>query len=475
MKTLIHSNIFTDEGYKKYLLVENEKISYVGNKNIKFYDRLINLKDYFIYPSFFDSHTHIIWYGLNISRCDLSNVRDQDEIIQRIRDYISKNPQIKVVIAEGYDETKFTKNFLPSRKFLDLHFKDKPVILRRICGHIAVFNTEGLKFVKGYIKDFPKDGVIKEGIVLKLNTLFKPDREELVKSFKKAQEIFLSYGITSISEMATSDALELFEEIDPILDIHFYFPWEFEKKLSGWKDKKNIRLKGLKVFVDGSIGAYTAALYGRYDNKKSGKIFIGKETFKKIITIAMKKGYQLAIHSIGDRSTDFVLNNLPEKSNHRIEHFEITNQEQIKRVKRMGLFLSMQPNFIGNWALKGQMYEKRLPDKYYKFNNVFKVIVKENIPLGLGSDCMPPSPMYGINSLSIAQFQSQRLDFYEGLKFYTYGSAFINGVENIVGKIKENYKADFIVMDKRIEEKNVKILKTFKNGVEVYKSKKERI
>lgn len=473
MKTLIDSNIFTDEGYKKYLLMENEKINYVGNENIKYYDRLINLKDFFIYPSFFDSHTHIIWYGLNTSRCDLSGVRDLDQIVQRIRDYISKNPKIKFVIAEGYDETKFTKNVSPSRKFLDLHFKDKPVILRRICGHIAVFNTEGLKFVKRYLKDFPKDGILKEGIVLKLNTLFKPDREELVKSFKKAQEIFLSLGITSISEMATSDALELFDEIDPILDIYFYFPWEFEKKLSDWKDKKNIRLKGLKIFVDGSIGAYTAALYGRYDNKKSGKIFIRRETFKKIIALALKKGYQLAIHSIGDRSTDFVLNNLPSNSNHRIEHFEITNPEQIERVKRMGLFLSMQPNFIANWALKGQMYEKRLPDKYYRFNNVFKLIVKKNIPLGFGSDCMPPSPLYGINSLSIAQFPSQRLDFLEGLKFYTSGSAFINGVENKVGKLKKSYNADFIVTDKPIEEKDVKILKTFKNGIEVYNSKKE--
>lgn len=477
MKVLFESNIFDGKSFKNFLLIENGSIITLQNEKIKICDKHIILKDKYIYPSFFDSHTHIIWYGLNLLRCNLTDVKSVDEILIRIKQYLKNNRDIKFVIAEGYDETKFLKKEKLDKRLLDKNFKDIPVIVRRICGHIAVFNSEAIKFLKSFenFEDFNSDGVLKEGIVLKLNTIFKPDKKELFKAFKVAQEKFLSLGITSISDMATVDSLEVYRETDNILDIFFYYPWENEQKLSEWKNRDKIKLKGLKIFTDGSIGAFTAALYKNYNNGQRGKIFISVKEFKQIVSLAKQKNYQLAIHSIGDRATDFVLENLSDPKGHRIEHFEICSKEQIEKVKEKGIFLSMQPNFIGNWSLKGQMYEERLNKKYFEFNNVFGYIYGKKIPLGFGSDCMPPSPLYGLHSLKNVLFEDQRIDFYDGFRCYTEGSAKIVGEDKKIGKLLKGFKADFIVTDKKIDEDDVKIVETYKEGELVFKSKKENV
>ncbi|MEO0281421.1 MAG: amidohydrolase [candidate division WOR-3 bacterium] len=477
MKILFESKIFDGKSFKNFLLVENGKVVSLDNEKFKVFDKHIVLTNKYIYPSFFDSHTHMIWYGLNLLRCNLTGVKSVEEIIYRIKKYLKDNKDSKFVITEGYDETKFLKKEKLNKKILDQHFKNVPVIVRRVCGHIAVFNSEAIEYLKKSEKfeDFSDDGVLKEGIVLKLNTIFKPDKKELFKAFKIAQEKFLSFGITSVSDMATFDSLDVYSEVDSVLDIFFYFPWENEKKLSEWKDKDRIKLKGLKIFTDGSIGAFTAAVYKNYKNGQRGKIFISEKDFKQIVLIAKEKNYQLAIHSIGDRATDFVLKNLSDPEGHRIEHFEISSKEQIEKVKEKGIFLSMQPNFIGNWGLKGQMYEERLNKNYFEFNNVFRYIFNKKIPLGFGSDCMPPSPLYGLNSLKKALFEEQRIDFIDGFKCYTEGGARIVHEEKKLGKLLKGFKADFIVTDKRINEDDVKIVETYKEGNLVFKSKKERI
>jgi predicted amidohydrolase YtcJ len=178
MKILFESNIFDGKGFKNFLIVENGKVVSLANEKCKVFDKHIVLKNRYIYPSFFDSHTHIIWYGLNLLRCNLTGVKSVDEIVERIKKYLKDNNESKFVIAEGYDETKFLKKETLNKKILDQHFRDVPVIARRVCGHIAVFNSESIKFLKnsGNFQDCNDDGVLKEGIVLKLNTIFKIGR-----------------------------------------------------------------------------------------------------------------------------------------------------------------------------------------------------------------------------------------------------------------------------------------------------------
>ncbi|PIP14317.1 MAG: hypothetical protein COX48_01530 [bacterium (Candidatus Stahlbacteria) CG23_combo_of_CG06-09_8_20_14_all_34_7] len=469
----IKSNIFSDGKYLRYMIFDKDRFMYVGNdflRNVK----TIDFSDKYIYPGFIDSHTHLLWYGMNLVRCNLFGVTSEDEIYEKIKNYISDNPLIEYVIAEGFDESTFAKPSLPSRKTLDRIFGKIPIIVKRICGHVAVLNTESFNLLKKYISENyeSETGILREGIVLSLNSVLKPKMKEKLLAMKEAQRKFFSLGITSIGDMGTSDSLDIYKSDELILDVFFYYPANYSEKLIGWKNKKNVKLKGLKLFTDGSIGGHTAAIYLPYKNTDStGNIELSDDDFKLSVSIAKKRGYQLAIHAIGDRAIDFALKHIEKRTNDRIEHFELASREQILKTKKQKVFLSMQPNFIGNWSMKGQMYEMMLDKRYFKFNNSVNIISKESIPMGFGSDCMPPSPIYGIKSLKMAQFTNQRMEQLKAFEYYTEGSAKIMCEEKKLGKIKKGLISDFVVLNNRIEDigkKPVSVEATFKKGKQVF-------
>lgn len=467
--TLFKSNIFTGSGYVKYLLLEDSRIIYAGNEkpDVKI-DR--DWKNRYIYPGFIDAHTHILWHGLNLIRCSLNGVADADEIYSRVKTYADKNPGTGYIIAEGFDETTFRKKGLPLKKHIDGMFPDRPVVLRRICGHAAVINQKAYELLKDDLDIYnSRTGLAKEGNILKLNSIFTPGREELTKAFFAAESDMFSKGITGVGDMCTEDSLEIFTEEKFHIDIAFYYPYKSAARLKQWKNRRNVRANGLKMFTDGSIGSYTAAISKKYSNGGNGDLLLDEQEIIRTRKYADRNGLQLAVHAIGDRAIELALNTLTE--GHRIEHFELADRKQIERTAEKGIILSMQPNFIGNWSMKGQMYEQRLPKSMYRFNNVINYINEKGIRLGLGSDCMPVSPVYGIASLASADSEYQRMDAFESVRLYTEGSARICSMSKR-GVLSKGYYADFIVTDSDMKgislEKQPNILYTYKNGKEVY-------
>ncbi len=467
---LIKSHIFTGIGYVKYLLLDNSKIAYAGNEKPAVpvtHDWSRN----YIYPGFIDSHTHILWHGLNLIRCSLNNAENADDIYSRVKAYNEANPHLQFIIAEGFDETKFTKQGLPKKAVLDTMFPDKPVLLRRICGHAAVLNDRAYRMLEHGLDIYDSStGLAKEGAILKLNSIFAPSETELRNGFSAAERDMFSKGITGVGDMCTEDSLKVFEKTDFDMDIRFYFPYTSRAKLRNWKNRRNVKLNGLKMFTDGSIGSRTAALSVNYKGaSQSGTLLLDEKEIRKTRKYAESRGLHLAVHAIGDRAIQTVINALGD--GHRIEHFELATQKQIDEVEKENIILSMQPNFIGNWALKGQMYEQRLPSKMYRFNNAIGYLKNRNIRLGLGSDCMPVSPIYGIASLADAEMDSQRLAPFDSIRLYTEGSADICSMKNR-GRLNKNAYSDFIVCDSDIAhislEKQPNILYTYKNGNCVY-------
>jgi hypothetical protein len=241
--------------------------------------------------------------------------------------------------------------------------------------------------------------------------------------------------------------------------VRYYLPVNFIKEidrlglLKGFGDEK-LKFMGIKIFTDGSIGAEKAALTFNYRNsKKRGEMLISEKKFKEILLFCEKRGIQLAIHAIGDRAIKNIYNwgkKVIKKTGlrHRIEHAEMITVEIAEKLKEMGFTLSMQPNFIKNWQLKGGMYEQKLGEKWiYKMNPIGSLI-KTGIKIGFGSDCMPLSPLYGVKSLEYHPSEKERIDFSQGIKLYTKGSAYLSFDEEKLGKLHKNYWADFILIEK---------------------------
>jgi hypothetical protein len=223
----------------------------------------------------------------------------------------------------------------------------------------------------------------------------------------------------------------------------------------GFGDER-LRLGPVKIFSDGSIGAGTAALKEPYlgNLREQGILIWSREELEEMVLKAYESDVQLAIHAIGDRAVELVLDcferaNEKEKKTlrHRIEHCEMLSPEQIRRMKEMSIIASMQPNFVGQWGLPGGMYEVRLGKERTAEMNPFALLKKAGVKLAFGSDCMPFGPLYGVHWAVNAPFPSQKISPEDALKAYTIGGAYASFEEGYKGTIEEGKLADLVVLD----------------------------
>ena len=120
------------------------------------------------------------------------------------------------------------------------------------------------------------------------------------------------------------------------------------------------KIQGIKILADGSLGARTAWLTKPYADQPDQQGFpnIGKEELTELVKLADATDLQLAIHGIGDATIDMIFDVFQETEirdrGHRIEHLSVLRPDQIKRMKDLGLYASVQPHFVISdwWAME---------------------------------------------------------------------------------------------------------------------------
>jgi predicted amidohydrolase YtcJ len=112
----------------------------------------------------------------------------------------------------------------------------------------------------------------------------------------------------------------------------------------------------------------------------------------------------VAIHAIGDRANDMVLDVMEDLCKEgvdpgllRIEHASILTPEAIERMARLGVTASVQPAFL---ASEETWLEKRLGPERMDRVYPFRSLQEAGVRLLGGSDCPvePPDPSIGINA-----------------------------------------------------------------------------
>jgi len=459
------------DGFKE-ILIQKDKI-----EEVRYFkkEKKIDLNEKIILPGFIDSHTHLIHHGLSLFFPDIYKTDSLEEAIQKVYEFHKKN--LPFIIALNFDESKWKEKRLPTKFDLDKISRKKIVVFRRICGHLAVTNTKGIEFFSKFGKIEEDTGTMKEEIPLKIFTLLNIPEDIFLYSLEKGIKEAIKKGITSSHEMVGKKGfyyfLKLKEKGKLKLKIRYYAPkdlfTEIEKIgiIKGYGDEF-FRFCGIKIFTDGSIGSEKAAISFYYKNsRKRGEMLISKREYQKILKKCEEKGIQLAIHAIGDRAIKNVLKwskEIIKKTDlrHRIEHAEMIDLKTAEEFKEMGFTISIQPNFIKNWQFKNGMYEEKLGEKWIYKMNPLKSLIKLKTKFGFGSDCMPLSPLYGIEGAINHPNPEEKITLKEAIKIYTEGSSLLSFDEQKVGKIKKGYLADLIVIE------NKKIKKVIINGEIVY-------
>ncbi|TET23087.1 MAG: amidohydrolase, partial [Candidatus Cloacimonadota bacterium] len=422
------------------------------------------------------SHTHLLQEGLNMTRPALSNAKSPEELLEMVRSAVKQYDRGKVIIASDFDESRWKENQIPEKETLDSVAPTHPLIIRRICGHIAVANTEALKRIPDTWKGVDrKTGIMKEDVPLNLSRIFPPDENKVREGLKKAIKKANSLGITSIHEIVKLQSAKFYEELSDdelTLNVQLYIP---VNDLGGVRQPNfqftRIRFGGVKIFADGSIGARTAANTFAYrdDPDNKGKLMYSEQTLEKFVKDAEESGIQLMIHAIGNRAIRQVLDafcKYVKKGNpcrHRIEHCELIDECDIRQIEKLGIVVSMQPNFIFLWSQHGGMYERVL-GKRYRTNNPVALLKNRDIIVAFGSDSMPLSPLLGIEGTVNAPFDCQRMRMEEAIACYTKNSAIAGFSFDNEGEIKEGKDANFVVFD----QESKKVCQTFYRGCCVF-------
>lgn len=432
------------DGSPQHMVVEDGRVLFRGTEQSTIVpdSELLDLDGKTLYPSFIDNHCHILPTGLDLQKLHLGSCTTNEEVLDAVRDRLYSIPPGQWLHAVHYDQTKFGGVYL-TRKELDSISQTTPILLRHVNGHASVANSAALA-AAGIADDEtdPNGGSFGRGEDGKVNGVLyesaheqvshrapNPTLDEMVDAILLASDRMADLGICCASDMMTGrfdlvqelEAYRIASERGAKIISRLYLQWgEVFKKDGDWRSPEiaaligafgnpSTRIGGIKIFADGAIGSATAAIYGRYSGAPasgflvrrharratdhapegrdvSGQLIYAPDRLNQMVRVAHDAGFQLAIHTIGDYSTDLVMDayeSLGDCRRHRIEHAMILSDDQIQRMAALGCHCTMQPEFLIRF---GHSYERQLGRERMSRMERFRSVLDAGIPLSFSSD-----------------------------------------------------------------------------------------
>jgi hypothetical protein len=485
---------FPPEG--EWVLVDERHVERVGIGDPPPADRTVDLPGTTIFPGFVDAHVHLSGTGMLMAGLDLAGARSREDALDLVRRHVGSGP----VLGQGFDETAWPDPELLSRAELDA-VSDRPLLLVRADGYVSLVNTAtigaaGVEELEGVERDAggePTGRLRGEANAAAQLWYFDtlPDRV-IQEAQLRAAGLAAARGVTCVHEMAIPDkrgrrdVVVLLGHADDLpVDLITYvadrdMPW-----VVGDLGQQRV---GGDLFLDGSIGAHTAALSSPYaDADTKGALAYDDDELAEFLHNAHLAGLQTGLHVIGDAAIEQALRvwervygalGTRERRHfrarrHRLEHFEMASEGQVERAGALGLAISIQPAFDAMWGHPGGMYELRLGEERAAAMNPFRTAVARGLQVGAGSDTpvTPLDPMLAVWALEHHHDPSQRMARLEAIRLCTVGAARLGHLEK-KGRLEPGAAADLAAFEADpLEAPDVRGLRpvlTVSRGREVY-------
>jgi len=500
-----HKAMVIENGKILFLGTQDSAIGRFGNKN-----NVTFVKGY-IYPGFIDAHCHLLGYAKMKLQANLIGLKSKKKVVSTLlKFYEGKSPEW--ILGRGWDQNLWKSG--PDLATLDKAYPNTPVFLKRIDGHAGWLNSAGIKKIGLDITkkidggEYLMENGVFTGVMLDNAVdwvekfLPNPDKNKLQESLLGVTKQCLSEGLTGICDAGL--------EVD---DLQFLvseqkrgvLPLRISAMLSSSDNSisylsthtyisgPRMQVRAVKFYLDGALGSHGALLKKPYCDKPStnGLQLISSYDLLGRIAAAHAKGYQICAHAIGDSAAKVFIDvskNFLTKGNDlrwRMEHAQIVNPYEMKRMKYYGIIPSVQPTHAtsdASWA-SSRICENRLNGAY-----AYKALLDSCGSIALGTD-FPVEYINPINTFYSAVFRedskcklkkpfilNQALSRKETLRGMTIWAAHSNFMENKTGSLEVGKYADFIVLNKDLltESKKgirkTKVLQTFIEGEQIYKS-----
>jgi predicted amidohydrolase YtcJ len=452
----------------EWLLIDDRHVERAGIGDPPPADRTVDLPGTTILPGFVDAHVHLSGTGMALSGLDLAGAASREEVLDRVGDRVSAGEV--PLLGQGMDETRWPAATLPTREELDALSGD-PILLIRADGYVSVTNTafllassiEGMEGIERQ-DDGSATGRLR-GVANARAQLwyFESLPDGRVQDAQlRAAALAASRGVTCVQEMAIPDKRGR-RDVEVLLDQQAQLPVDLvtyiaDRDIPYVMERSYPRVGG-DLFLDGSIGAHTAALSAPYqDGTEPGALAYDSDELAEFLHNAHLAGLQSGLHVIGDAAIEQALQvwervygalGSRERRHyrarrHRLEHFEMASPQQIERAAMLGLAISVQPAFDALWGGPGEMYERRLGPERSAGMNPFRTLVERGMEVGAGSDSpvTPLDPMLAVWALEHHHDPSQRMDRIRAIRMCTLGAARLAHLEK-KGRLEPGMAADF--------------------------------
>jgi predicted amidohydrolase YtcJ len=470
---------------------------------------VVDLAGRMLVPGFQDAHVHTVWGGLDILRCDLSELSTAAEYLERLAEYSHEHPDDEWVLGGGWQMSAFPGG-TPTAEALDRVVPDRPAFLPNRDGHGAWVNSAALRLA-GIDRDTPDpadgrierdaggnpSGTLHEGAMGLVNRHLPVESvERLTEALLIGQQYLHSFGVTAWQDAIVGSYGDAGDPGPAYLRAAAEGTLTARVVGAIWWDRtagleqipslleRRERYRGgrfaatsVKVMQDGVAENFTASMLEPYcdghghftDN--SGISFVPPEILNEAVPLLDAEGFQVHFHAIGDRAVRQCLDAVEHAiarngrgdNRHHIAHIQVVHPDDIPRFRRLGVAANMQSLWA---ALEPQMVDLTLPflgEPRSAWQYPFGDLLRSGAVLAAGSDwsVSTPNPLAAIhvavNRRAAPGYEEgeydaflpeQAIDLATSLTAYTAGSAWVNHLDGDTGTIEIGKFADLAVLDR---------------------------
>ena len=461
--------------------------------------RVIDLAGALAVPGLIEGHGHFMGIGDAEMRLKLGTARSWEEIVKAVGNAAEESEPGVWIEGRGWHQEKWDSvpegsvDGVPTHHELSKASPENPVVLEHASGHGVFVNQKAMELsnIDRTTPDPPGGTIVKDpngnptGFLReRAQELVRVPRDFVESRERKKVELAtkecLSKGVTSFQDAGSSFAtIDLFKKLaqEGALDLRLWVMIaepndELALALPLYKmvnvGDHRLTVRAIKKMIDGALGSHGAWLLEPYSDKPetSGLNTQTPEEISRTAELALRYGFQLCVHAIGDRGNRETLDlfeaaftDHPQNPDRRfrIEHSQHLNPADIPRFGKLGVIASMQgvhATSDGPWVVP-KLGEKRAREGAY----VWRSLLDSGAVVSNGTDAPvedvdPIASFYASVTRRMANGQAfhpeQRMTREEALRSYTLSAAYAAFEEDIKGSLTVGKLADVTVLSKDI-------------------------
>lgn len=522
MIQILNARILTMKGRQtaSCMCIEQGKILFIGEQIPKAYSHAqrVDMGGHVIIPGILDAHSHLISCANTFRQADLSSARSFADIQHILTAFIQQHhlKEQDWVSGVGYDHTLLKEHRHPDAAVLQAVSK-QPIVITHASSHMGVASNTAMQLAGiprhtpdpdggryGRSPDGTLNGYMEENAFTSfLNHVPMPSMEELMRLLEDAQQLYASYGITTIQDGMMNAAVYailqeaaarniLKQDVVGYMGIKDSAALLEESKPKGVQYHKHFRIGGYKMFLDGSPQGRTAWMQTPYqgDDAYYGYATMSDEETAACIRKSLLEHQQLLAHCNGDAAAEQYLTQFEKVVRElKVEdtlrpvmiHAQLVQKEQLERMKPLQMIPSFFAAHVWHW---GDVHIENFGLQRASLISPLQDAQQLGLPFTLHTDTpvIAPNLMESIWCAVVRRTRNgvllgpkERIDVYEALRAITLYAAWQYHEEDQKGTLETGKLADFAVLDRNplelpVEEiRYIQVLETWKEGTCIYK------